>query len=335
MSNPLSYAYHNWTLPGIIHQDYKNKKAAKKQAEKIEKHNDRLFKQQKQAFKNYEKFQQKYGDEAFQQFPIFNRAQESVLKKFGQRGAEPRANRKEFQKYQTAFGLGELPRPRQLAGLEDIRQNPLFQAERSRVQDLLNPTGQAFRDFAQPELNNFRQQIVPEIGAQFGQGVTGGSGSSAFNQALAGAQGNLQAKLASLRRGLQQQGGMQALNLAQAPIANQLYYNPQRQAQNAQEFSNAYYGNQQNIGLGQGINELNFRQGSEALRAQPFANIYRPPGLGQPFNPNAGYQQQPPAGPSFLSNLAPAIGMGIGAAAGGPAGAYFGQAAGQAARGFF
>jgi len=81
--------------------------------------------------------------------------------------------------------------------------------------------------FEQPLMNQFNQQIIPQIAERFG-GIGAGS-SSGLNQTLAQAGSTLSQKIAALRGGLMMQGTGQALQYANQPYANQLQsfqYNP-------------------------------------------------------------------------------------------------------------
>lgn len=105
-----------------------------------------------------------------------------------------------------------------------IETTPLYGAGSNFLQSLLSNEPGAFEAFQAPYMQQFQQQIAPGIAERFsGMGTgAGAQSSSALNQALASAGGNLQNQLASLRSGLQMQALPQALNYAQQPYSNQL-----------------------------------------------------------------------------------------------------------------
>lgn len=73
---------------------------------------------------------------------------------------------------------------------------------------LLGPNQQeAFNQFASPYLQQFQEQVLPNIAERFAGG--GALSSSGFGQALGGAGAGLQAQLAQLFSGLQQQAAQQ------------------------------------------------------------------------------------------------------------------------------
>jgi hypothetical protein len=100
-------------------------------------------------------------------------------------------------------------------------------------QDLLNPQSASYNDFAAPYMNEFEQQTVPRLADRFaGYGNTSGAlSSSGFAQALGGAGAGLQAKLAALKAGLQQQAAgaltNQFNNLAGIGLSDQFAYGSQ------------------------------------------------------------------------------------------------------------
>lgn len=105
-----------------------------------------------------------------------------------------------------------------------IETSPLYGAGSDFLQSLLGGGPNAFSQFEAPYLQQFQQQIAPGIAERFtGMGTGGGAqSSSALNQALASAGGNLQNQLASLHGGLQMQALPQALAYAQQPYTNTL-----------------------------------------------------------------------------------------------------------------
>jgi len=72
----------------------------------------------------------------------------------------------------------------------------------------MDPSSQAVDQFAQPYMDQFNQQTIPQLSERFagmGGGMGGGLSSSGFGQALGAAGGNLQTQLAALKAGLGQQ----------------------------------------------------------------------------------------------------------------------------------
>jgi hypothetical protein len=110
--------------------------------------------------------------------------------------------------------------------------------------------GQAFDQFSQPYLQQFQEQILPQIAERFaGMGALSSSG---FGQALGGAASGLQGQLAQLFSQLQGQAagqqygqynnlGQQYGNLAQTGLGYQPF------AYNKQEGSSGFLGNALNI----------------------------------------------------------------------------------------
>ena len=97
-----------------------------------------------------------------------------------------------------------------------LQNSPVYQSGSSYLQSLL---GGNINDFAQPYINEFNQQTIPGLAEQFA-GV-GGLSSSGFQNAATGAGANLQAMLASLRGGLQNQALGQGLSYAAGPGSQQ------------------------------------------------------------------------------------------------------------------
>ena len=133
------------------------------------------------------------------------------------------------------FGKGErqgkrsLQTQEQQMGLQNyfnnpINQNPLYQSGGNYLQQLLSNEPGAFEAFEAPYMKNFQQNIAPQIAERFGGYGTGAGGlnSSGFQNSIAQAGYNLQAQLASLRGGLQQNAVNQGLQYAQQPYSNLL-----------------------------------------------------------------------------------------------------------------
>ena len=96
----------------------------------------------------------------------------------------------------------------QTQGNAPLSQNqPGFQSASNYLQDLLNPDSEAMRAYQEPAMRQFQQEIIPGIAERFSLGNE--KGSSAFQNSLTQAGGNLSAQL-NQQRGQQQ---MQALPL--------------------------------------------------------------------------------------------------------------------------
>ncbi len=105
-----------------------------------------------------------------------------------------------------------------------INESPLYSSGASYLQQLLSGSPESTQAFEAPYLQQFNQQIVPQIAERFaGMGTGAGAGnSSALYNSLSQAGGNLQTNLAGLRSGLQMQALPQALGYAQQPYSNTL-----------------------------------------------------------------------------------------------------------------
>jgi hypothetical protein len=76
------------------------------------------------------------------------------------------------------------------------------------MQQMLDPSSEAYKKFEQPYMNQFNQETVPGLAERFagmGGGMGGGTSSSGFGQALSSAGSNLQSQLAALKTGMQGQ----------------------------------------------------------------------------------------------------------------------------------
>ena len=100
-----------------------------------------------------------------------------------------------------------------LSSQGNISQDPLYQQAVEGTQQFL-PGGQGFAPIQQQAQQNFQQQTIPSILNSFG---SGSKGSSALNQALAGAGSNLNTNLASQLAQMQLGASGQAGQLAQLP----------------------------------------------------------------------------------------------------------------------
>ena len=98
-----------------------------------------------------------------------------------------------------------------------LESNPLYQQGSQFLQNLYG--GQGDQAFEAPYLQNFQQNIIPQLTEQFaGQGTgAGGLNSSGFQNSLAQAGKNLQVDLAGMRSQRQLQGLPLLMQQAQAP----------------------------------------------------------------------------------------------------------------------
>ena len=91
-----------------------------------------------------------------------------------------------------------------------------YNSAQDYLSKILSGDKDAYNMFASPYLQNFEQQIVPQLAERFaglGGGMGGGAlGSSGFGQALGGAGAGLQSQLAGLFANLQQNAAGQATN---------------------------------------------------------------------------------------------------------------------------
>ena len=89
---------------------------------------------------------------------------------------------------------------------------------------LLQPGNEAFQNFASPFMNQFEEQILPQIAERFaGQGALSSSG---FGQALGGAGAGLQSQLAQLFAQLQSQAAGAQTNQYNQLAQSGLNYQP-------------------------------------------------------------------------------------------------------------
>lgn len=168
------------------------------------------------------------------------------------------------QQYQ--FGQGFQPN-------YDFQSNNQFE---DYYQNLLQPGNQSYQNFAQPFMNQFNEQILPQIAERFAG--AGALSSSGFGQALGGAGAGLQSNLAQLFATLQNQAAEsqqgqynkeRGFNFAEQE-AQQNQYNTEQDArrnqfnteQNARQ--NQYY-NLANLGLGHAAFGYQNQPGSSGL----------------------------------------------------------------------
>jgi len=107
----------------------------------------------------------------------------------------------------------------------------------SNLQELLDPTSAAQQRFAQPYMDQFQQQTVPQLAERFaGAGAQGGAlSSSGFGQALGAAGSDLQSQLAQLKSQLQMGAGKDIMSqfsgMASQALGAQPFGYQQKQAQ--------------------------------------------------------------------------------------------------------
>jgi hypothetical protein len=100
----------------------------------------------------------------------------------------------------------------------NIGQNPAYQQALQAFQSFL-PGGQGFQPIQQEAQRNFQQQTIPQILNAFG---SNSKGSSALNQALAGAGANLNTSLGSQLAQMQLGAAGQAVGASQVPYQQAL-----------------------------------------------------------------------------------------------------------------
>ncbi len=90
--------------------------------------------------------------------------------------------------------------------------------------NLLQPGGDAFQNFADPYMQQFREQIEPRIAERYAG--AGALSSSGFGQAIGGANAGLQSQLAQLFSSLQQNAAGQQYNQYNQMGQSALNYEP-------------------------------------------------------------------------------------------------------------
>jgi hypothetical protein len=99
---------------------------------------------------------------------------------------------------------------------------PGYQSGMNYLQDLYSQSPQAFSRMQEPYMRQFQQQTVPGLAERFsgaggGSPMGGGRQSSAFNQAMGAAGGNLSAQLGGMFEGMRGQNLQNLLGFSQAP----------------------------------------------------------------------------------------------------------------------
>lgn len=93
------------------------------------------------------------------------------------------------------------------------------------LQGYLDPNSDVYKDFEAPYLNQFNEQILPQIAERFAGGAQGGAlSSSGFGQALGGAAAGLQSNLAGMKSELQRNSIKDILNLYQGFLNQRPYH---------------------------------------------------------------------------------------------------------------
>jgi hypothetical protein len=94
------------------------------------------------------------------------------------------------------------------------------------LMQFMNPESDVYKNFEAPYLREY-EHGVGQLAERFAAGANGGAlSSSGFAQALGGAQGDLQAKLAGLKSGLQRQAGQDILGQYNTSSQNSLSARP-------------------------------------------------------------------------------------------------------------
>jgi hypothetical protein len=93
---------------------------------------------------------------------------------------------------------------------------PAYQSGMGYLQDLYSQSPEAFSRMQEPYMKQFQQQTVPGLAERFSQ--AGGRQSSAFNQAMGQAGGNLSSQLGGMFEQMRSQNLGNLLNFANAPF---------------------------------------------------------------------------------------------------------------------
>lgn len=218
----------------------------------------------KRSEKEINKFMKKFGGEKYMKFPNMTKEQNALLKNLTQ-GAQPGQ--------QTS-----------------LERNPLYQKGSQYLQDLLSNDSKAFEAYKAPMMQNFREQILPEILARYGG--TSPENSSALQNELSRAGTDFGTRLGALRAELQGQGVEGALRYAAAP------------------------------------EESRFQQQQLSLGTRPYNAIYRPPTPPASYQGQPSWLQSfiGGAAPGIGAGIGAAAGGPIGAGIGSGVGRGFGQA---------
>lgn len=248
-----------------------------------------------------------YQSERLRQIPTLNKSQQKLLDKITRQGGKEFGNfNNALQQFQNQLGQQASP-----LNYPQLQQNPTFAAGQNYLQNLFNPSSQAYQAFAQPMINEFNDVVTPGLKQSFSN--LGALSSSGFTGALAHERGRLQDRLNALRTGLQQQALPEAFRYGVAPSEQFFQGETARQGQQGQNLQRAQLG----LGALGTIGDIGIRRQHYGLGTQPFMNLHRPAQFHalQGGNPNVNFQQQQPQ-QGFLgqlgSNFASGLGTGLG-----------------------
>lgn len=147
-----------------------------------------------------------------------------------------------------------------ISWLQNMMQGGGFDLANQYDQRLLGQGPEAFNQFASPYLQQFEEQILPQIAERFAGG--GALSSSGFGQALGGASAGLQSQLAQLFSDLQNQAANRQSGQFQNISQLGLNYSPYDyvKQQGSQGFLGNFVG-----GLGQGAGSSLLNAGINSL----------------------------------------------------------------------
>jgi hypothetical protein len=100
--------------------------------------------------------------------------------------------------------------------LPSITKQPLFKEGQSYLSSLLSQDPEMMKQFEEPAMRQFQEEIVPQVAERF-SGL-GAQSSSAFNQAMGQQAGSLAERLASMRAGLGMNAAQLGMGYAQLPF---------------------------------------------------------------------------------------------------------------------
>ena len=100
-----------------------------------------------------------------------------------------------------------------------------------RLQDMLNPDSQYYKDIEEQQLGEFNEQTLPRLAEQFAGGAQGGAlSSSGFGQAIGGAARGFKRDLQSQKSNMMMQAIQQLLGQNQQALSAQPFGYTQTQA---------------------------------------------------------------------------------------------------------
>jgi hypothetical protein len=230
------------------------------------KHRAKEKRRVKRSKKENEKFMNKFGKEKYMKFPNMTKKQNALLQELT-KGAMPGQ--------QTS-----------------LEKNPLYQKGSAYLQDLLSQSPQALEAYKAPILQNFQEDILPQIISKYGG--TSPENSSALRNELSRAGTDLGTRLGALRGELQGQGVEGALRYAAAP------------------------------------EDLRTNQQQLSLGTRPYNAVYRPPTPPGSYQAQPSWLQSFLGGAA--PGIGSAIGAGIGGPAGASIGQGIGSGVGNASQ---